>query len=61
MGRSNVEVIADKCSLYSNYSVQLSSLFGVGTAFPHLFIKHYTLAHDHFNQLCSNEGKIIPA
>jgi len=40
--------------------VKPSSSFGVGTAFPHLFFSHYTLAHDHFNQLCSNEGKIIP-
>jgi len=31
------EVLVGKCSLYSNYLVQSSFLFGVGTASPHLF------------------------
>jgi len=37
-GSSSVEILV--CSLYSNYLVQSSFLFGVGTAgtaFPHLF------------------------
>jgi len=36
-GRSSVESLVRECSLYSNYLVQSSFLFSVGTAFPHLF------------------------
>jgi len=36
-GRSSVEILVGRCASYSNYLVQ-SSLFGVGTAFPHLFL-----------------------
>jgi len=32
-----VQILAGECSLYSNYLVQSSCLFGVGAAFPHLF------------------------
>jgi len=33
-----VEILEGECSLFSNYLVQSSFLFGVGTAFLHLFI-----------------------
>jgi len=39
-GISSVDILAGECSLYSNYLMQSSFLFGVGTAFqpfPHLF------------------------
>jgi len=46
----------------------LFELFGVdflfiwcGNGVPTPLFLHYTLAHDHFNQLWSNEGKIVPA
>jgi len=42
-GRSSVEILLGECSLYSNCLVQSSFLFGVETAFPHLFFQHYTL------------------
>jgi len=32
-----VEILVSECSLYSDYSVQSSFSFGVGTSFPHLF------------------------
>jgi len=38
--------------------VGVATLFiwcGNGANIP--VFRHYTLAHDHFNQLCSNEGK----
>jgi len=35
---SSVEFLAGECSLYSNYLVQSSFLFGAGTAFPRLIV-----------------------
>jgi len=32
-----MEILVGECSLYWNYLVQSSFLFGVGTPFPYLF------------------------
>ena len=33
----SMEILVGQCSFYSNYLVQSSFPFGVGTPFPHLF------------------------
>ena len=42
--------LVDEFSLYSNYLAQSSFLFGVGTAFPHLFFLHYSSLCIHLRQ-----------
>jgi len=39
---TNNGIFVGERSLYSNYLVQSSFLFGVVTALPHLFFQHYT-------------------
>ena len=51
--RSSVKFLVGEFSLYSNYLAQSSFLFGVGTAFPHLFFLHYTPACIHLRQRIS--------
>jgi len=42
-----VGILVDECSLYSNYLVHTSFLFGMRTSFPHLFIAlHTCLQHE---------------
>ena len=44
--RSSVEILVGECSLYSNYLVQISFLFGMETPFPNLFIAlHPCISH----------------
>jgi len=50
-----VEILVSDCSLYSDYSVQSSFLFGVGTSFPHLF---FSIIHLMFiTRFCSDEER----
>ena len=56
-GRSSAEILFGECSLYSNYLVQSSFLFVVGTAFPHIFFSTtplilIKLKSSHFRKCC---------
>jgi len=56
-GRSSVEILVGECSLYSNYLVQPSFLFGVGTAFP--FLSESSIRLDAENQTVKQVYSIL--
>jgi len=58
-----VEILVGECSLYSNYLLQSSFLFDVGTPFPHLLFSTTPLVifvSKHGRNLVGDRGDVSP-
>jgi len=55
-----MEILVGECSLYWNYLVQFSFLFGVGTLFPRLFFRTTPLIKRQMKNVQSKLAGILP-